>query len=113
MIERILPLAEKVKDNWSLCEFFADMGNRASEKEYMVAETIHACKINYAQHGECFSFKGKLQNGGNGLVDNTTAYGWLVSNNYFAEEKHNQRTVIIPTPKLLDRLEWFFSKEIK
>jgi hypothetical protein len=52
MIERILPLAEKVKDNWSLCEFFADMGNRASEKEYMVAETIHACKINYAQHTE-------------------------------------------------------------
>lgn len=110
MIERILPLTEKIKDNWSLCEFFADMGSRASEKEYMVAETIHACKINHAQHGECFSFKGKLQNSGNGLVDNTTAYGWLVGNGYFKEETRESRPVIIPTPKLLDRLEWFFKQ---
>lgn len=104
MIERIQHLCEKVKSNWDLCQLFEGV-QHASEKEYMAAETIHACRINHAAHGECFSFKGNIKDGGGMLVQNVQSYRWLVENGYFEEGQHGGKTIIIPTDKLLMKLE--------
>ncbi len=112
MIERIKSLTDKIKDNWSLCEFFSETDN-ASEKEYLTAETIHACALNYAEHGECFSIRGNIKDSGGGLFKNATAYQWMIENGYFAEHQRTvdgeKKTVIIPTDKLLTKLERFFA----
>lgn len=57
-IEDIIELARQIKDNWALCELF-DGKRRAFEAEYLVAETVHACKFNHATHGEAFSWLGE------------------------------------------------------
>lgn len=112
-IEQIKSLASKIRDNWSLCEFMANEGPRASEKEYIIAETIHACVINHAEHGEAFSKRGaNLDNcHGNGLADNRTAYGTLLRDGWLVEQtREGVGRVIVPTDKLIKALEVFFTK---
>lgn len=107
--ESILALAERIKDNWTLCNFAENMGSRACEKEVMIAQTIHACRINLKAHGKAFSFdecdRG-CHNGG--LVDNGTAISYLFRKGYFKAGKFQGKPTIIPTPKLLAALEDFF-----
>lgn len=100
----IRQLAVLIKDNWTLCEF---LGN--SEMEYMVAETIHAARLNLAEHGEPFSFRGDnvFSNYGNGLVNNANAYQRLLDDGLFREERRHGRPVIFPTSKLTDKLKRF------
>lgn len=78
----------------------------------MVAETIHAAVINFNQHGEPFSFKGRIQDSGNGLIENSTSYAALLRDGLFREETRKidgrTRTVIFPTPLLIEKLKQFF-----
>lgn len=106
----VLLLADQIKDNWSLCEFLGK-----TEKEYMVAETIHAARINLQKRGEPFSIRGNnvFAVGGGGLIDNGGAYRALLDDGYFIEEKrvidNKKATVIFPTRKLLNALKGFFA----
>lgn len=110
--DEVNKFAEQIKDNWTLCEFMANNGPRASEKEMMIAQTIHAARINLQKHGEPFSFRGDgvFSVHGGGLADNATAYGYLVSEGYFKEGKHKNRVVIFPTKKLGAALTAFFNR---
>lgn len=110
--DEVNELAAKIKDNWSLCQFMENNGPRASEKEYMIAETIHAAKLNIEAHGEPFSFRGNgvFSVQGGGLADNATAYSYLVNEGYFIEDKRKGRAVIFPTKRLGHALFAFFEK---
>lgn len=103
---RLRRLAGRIEDNWSLCEFAGK-----AEREYMVAETIHAAVRNLDAHGEPFSFRGDgvFAVHGNGLVDNAGSYRWLLDAGYFEEAQRQGRAVIFPTARLLDALERFFA----
>ncbi len=105
-IDDLRSLKDKIKSNWTLCNLFDGTG-RASEKEMMVAQTIHAAVTNLdGKPGEPFSIRGDgcFATHGNGLVDNATAYGYLCSREYFEEEDRKNKVVIFPTRKLLDKL---------
>jgi hypothetical protein len=108
----VLALAGKIKDNWSLCNFLG-----MSEKEYMVAETIHAARINLRDHGEPFSIRGDgvFSRSAGGLINNGGAYRALLADGYFIEEERTldakRHTVIFPTRKLLDALKTFFDRK--
>jgi hypothetical protein len=116
--EDLKRLAGLIKDNWSLCQIMEGCGPRASEKEYMIAETIRAAARNLETRGEPFSFRGDgvYSYEGGGLVDNATAYGYLLTEGYFEERERPDITdvpegiakgkavVIYPTRKLLDKL---------
>lgn len=122
-------LRNSVKDNWALCEFMAH-GSRASEAEYMVAQTIHACAINLEKRGLPISFRGDgvFSTGGNGLVNNGFGYWRLIDEGLIEEEvveasrfqplpegiepdSAGKVTVIHMTEKLVERLKAFLSKE--
>ncbi len=111
-IEDIEQLAGRIKDNWSLCKLFEGT-KRAAEAEMLVAQTIHACVINYKKHGEAFSFRGEgvFRCCGDGLWDNRTAYGMLIDRGFFVEGEHVGRVVIHVTQKLSDYLYGFFARE--
>ena len=66
---RIKALASRIKDNWTLCEF---MGR--CEREYMVAETIHAAAINLDSKGDAFSYRGGGVFSSSPHADNGSAY---------------------------------------
>jgi len=100
MRERILAIAEKVKTGWDLMSF---MGS--CEKEVMVAQTIQACKTNLERHGSAFSFCTLYPDSGTGLIKNGEACVELKQDGYFVESEFQGRATIIPTEKLLDRLE--------
>jgi len=103
--ERILAIAEKVKTNWDLMDF---MGS--CEKETLTAQTIQACKTNLRDHGEAFSFHAV---GGDDVrmgVRNGSQYCEMVRNGYFVEGEFQGRVTIIPTEKLLDRLEVYLQR---
>lgn len=108
--DRILALAERIKDNWTLCQFMKGTG-RATEKEVMIAQTIHACRINLQKHEQAFSFD-KCDRGCHqgGLVDNGTAYSYLFDNGYFEHGTFDEKPTIIPTEKLLVALEAFLGR---
>jgi hypothetical protein len=114
-IEDVNRLAGQIEDNWTLCQLFEDH-RRACEAETMVAQTIHAAKINAKEHGKPFSFKGDGVHGSSGgyLIDNGTAYAWLVDEGFFVESGHSvlKREVIFPTRKLIDRLDRFLGNPI-
>jgi hypothetical protein len=99
---------DKLEGPDSLCGFI-----RKAEREFMVWETISAAVVNLRKHGEPFSFRDNnvfaVHNGG--LIDNNSAYRYLVKNGYFAEQEQSGRTVIFPTEKLLARLEAFLKIE--
>lgn len=54
----------KIRDNWSLCNFTGDC-----ESEMMMAQTLHAGKLNLKDQGSPFSFRG------NGCLNGYTAIG--------------------------------------
>lgn len=106
----VLELAELIKDNWSLCEFLGK-----SEKEFMVAETIHASRINLRAHGEPFSIRsnGVFSVSGGGLFDNAGSYRQLLNDGLFREEERDltergRVVVIFPTRLLIEKLKQFF-----
>lgn len=106
MIDRLRVLKAKICDPFALCDF---MGNH--EREVLVAQTIHAAVNNFEQHGAAFSFVGA-----NARVDhdygpkNGEAYDRLVGNSYFEEGAFDGRPTIIPTEKLVLKLEGFFAR---
>lgn len=107
----IKELAAKIKDNWTLCNFLGK-----SEKEYMVAETIHAARLNLQSYGEAFSIKGNIRDGRYGLFENRSSYASLVEDGLFREEErnlpeHGVVTVIFPTPLLIEKLRQFFKQK--
>jgi hypothetical protein len=95
-----------------LCNFM-----RKCEREVMVSQTIRASVHNLESVGHPCSVRGKgvFSYGGNGLVDNRSAYGWLLSEGYFVEGPKPDEitaegdTVIYATPKLLDALDAYFT----
>ena len=109
-IDDVNRLADKIEDDWTLCELFKGR-RRAKEGEYMVAQTIHAARTNAEKRGKPFSFKGAgvEGRGGGGLVDNGTAYAWLLEDEFFVEDKHEGKTVIYPTQTLINALDEFFA----
>lgn len=110
-INDIRLLKTQIKNRFSLCSLMANKGPRASEKETMIAQTIHACEKNYAEHGACFSQRGQNLDAvhGGGLADNPTAYAALLRDGYFAEESRKGiGKIVIPTPKLIQLLKVFF-----
>jgi hypothetical protein len=100
-IEDIKKLAKLIKCNFSLCEF---MGQ--TEKEVLVAQTIHACVKNYKKYNKIFSFLGNLKE--SAMFQNSSAYKWLVENDYFKEGVYENKKVIYPTQKLIHELNNFF-----
>lgn len=94
-----------IRDGFSLCDF---MG--VSEREALVVQTIVAAVNNLDTHGEPYSIRGKgvFTTHGGGLIDNRSAYGYLVDVGYFEEENRGENVVIFPTRKLLDALLRFF-----
>ena len=104
--ERILAIAARIKDNWTLCSLCENMGDAACEKEVMIAQTMKACEVNHEQRGDCFSFdecdRG-FHNGG--IVDNGTAYSYLFDEGYFIEGEFEDKPTIVPSIKLCELLE--------
>ncbi len=111
-IEDIKRLAAKIEDNWSLCQLFEGT-SRASEAEYMVARTVHACALNEKEHGEAFSWVGDnvRSSQGNGIVDNTTAYDMLLREEYLIEEKRDGKPILRMSQKLVNFLDEFFANQ--
>jgi hypothetical protein len=107
-ITDVLKMSSLIKDNWSLSNFWGNC-----EAEMMVAQTIHACCLNYKEHGQIFSFKGanvnSIHNGG--LINNARGYNQLVDGGMFIEGTFNEKPVIYPTQALLDKLLDYFTKK--
>ena len=105
----LIRLAGLIKDNWSLCNFLGK-----TEKEYMVAETIHASVNNLKKHGQAFSIRGNNVFGvhGNGLIDNASSYRALIHDGLFREGTRNidgkDVTIIWPTTLLIEKLKQYF-----
>ena len=108
----VLRLADSIKDDWTLAMFMA-AHKRAKEAEVMIAQTIHACRINHGNGQGLFSFKGSGLNtfSGCGLVDNPTAYATLLRLEYFVEDTHKDCDIIRPTQFLVDSagVRWDFT----
>jgi hypothetical protein len=99
-------------DKRSLCHLFPNR-RRGAETEAMVAQTISAAVINAnGDPGEPLSWRGKgvFSSSGNGIVDNATAYGMLVSQGYFIEEQRQNQTAIFPSKKLVQHLDNYFAQ---
>lgn len=103
-VDRIRAIARRIKDPFTLCMF---MGK--TEREVMVAQTIHASVVNMDKRGEPYSVRGSnvYANHGNGLVENRQSYAWLLEQDYFIEETRGADVVIFATEKLLGELEKF------
>lgn len=113
----VLQFAELIKDNFSLCEFLGK-----TERDILVAQTIHACRTNLDEYGEAFSYKVPLSNSPHARY--ASSYQWCLANVLFREEKRNplivdlpvgvvrhddgQVVVIIPTETLFRRLAAHF-----
>lgn len=110
-IKDIVELARQIKDNWALCQLF-EGERRAFEAEYLVAETVHACKFNHATHGEAFSWLGENAQSrqGGGLMDNSTAYDMLLREKYLVEEIRDGKPILFMTQKLIDLLKEYLRK---
>lgn len=116
-VAQIFKFAGLIKDNWSLCEFLGK-----TEKEYMVATTIHACRINLEMHGVPCSIRGDsvFMDGGSGLQQNSSSYRALLEDGYLIESEcpkqmqadHAGAVVLFPTQKLLNALAAHFDKAI-
>lgn len=111
-IEDIRKLAKKIPDPRTLMQLFEGTP-RASEAEWMVCQTLHACILNHKEHGEAFSIREDSVFGqsGAGLVDNGTAYRKLLERKFFVEEKRGDKTVIIMTQKLVDVLKGHLARK--
>jgi hypothetical protein len=107
-IDRLRALKAKIKDCWSLCGFMQKF-----ERDCLVFETIHASVNNFDKYGVAFSFRGNSVFAfyGNGLIDNASAYDYLVREGHFIESQRREKPIIIPSEKLLTALEEFFAKK--
>jgi hypothetical protein len=97
----------RVTDDFSsLCEF---MG--VTEREVLCGQTIVAAVHNLDARGEAYSIRdaGVFSVVGGGLIDNKSAYVYLLNDGYLEEDDRGGQVVIFPTRKLLDALLRFFS----
>ena len=101
-IEDIKRLIPKIKTHWDLCEFLGK-----TEKEVLVTQTIHACKINYDEGKGCFSFLGDLRERPHN--EYISSYQSLIDNGMFTEGLYKGKKVIFPTKKLILKLEAFLA----
>lgn len=104
----ILRLVNAIENDWTLAMFMSKH-KRAKEAEVMIAQTLHACKLNLSKGRGLFSFKGDglQQRSGWGLIDNPTAYATLLRIGYFIEDVYEGRSIIRPTQTLVDALDSF------
>lgn len=107
----IIDLAARIKDNWRLCQLFEGT-RRAAEAEYMVATTVHACKVNLDNHGEAFSWVDPSVHGwsGGGLADNATAFEMLLKKGYLIEGERDGKPVLRMSQRLVDLLRGHLAK---
>ena len=110
--EDVIDLAARIADNWTLCQLFEGT-HRASEAEYMVATTVHACKINLDKEGEAFSWVHPSVHvrSGNGLADNPTAFAMLIREAYVVEDERDGKPILRMTQKLVDVLRGHLAKK--
>lgn len=108
-----------IEDHRSLCELLGK-----TERELLIAQTIHACLINLKERDEAFSFKVALRDGPH--FENLASYKWLIDNGLIREElrhatmvnaprdvprnEEGDVTVIIPTEELFRMLSRHFGK---
>lgn len=113
-IEDVTRIKAKVKDEWSLCQFFEGR-RRALEAERIVLQTIHAAAINFKIQGEPFLFQDDCPHGQGGgfIVANDYAYDWLLSDGFFVEDERDGKVVIFMTKKLIERLDAHFDRTEK
>jgi hypothetical protein len=114
---RVRFFAELIKDSFSLCNFLGK-----TEREVLVAQTIHACVMNLDIRGKAFSFKAILLDGPH--AENIASYQWCVNEGLFREEllsiidppeetamgDDGRPIGIIPTLKLFAKLAGHFGK---
>ncbi len=108
-IEDIQQLAAVIKDDWTLAGMFPH-----HEQNDLVAQTIHACRINFENHGEPFSFVAEdscwgIQGGG--IANYGGSLHSLISDEYFIEDKWEGKPILRVTQKLVDRLKRFLKIE--
>jgi len=103
-IKDIRRLVPKIKDSFSLCNFLGK-----TEKEVLVAQTIHACKINHKKRGICFSFDGV--EGQSTLCQNISSLEALIEDGLFVRGKFKSKPVLYPTKLLVLMLDAFFAKK--
>lgn len=111
--EDVTDLAARIKDNCTLCQLFEGK-RRASEAEYMVATTVHACQFNLDTEGEAFSWLDpscEADRAGGGLVDNATAFDMLVNEAYVVKEERDGKPILRMTQKLVDVLRGHLAKK--
>lgn len=106
-IEDIKRLVLKIPDSWTLCEFLP-----MHEANDIVAQTLHACVVNFNNRGEAFSFLGKgMGYSPTGICNYGSAYDGLLKKEYLVEEKRENKVVMIPTLALTEALDRFLAKE--
>ena len=108
--EDIERLAERVKGHMPLCQLFEGTPN-ACEAETMVAQTLRACAVNLATHGEAYSIRGDgvFSRSGGGLVDNASAYQRLLDMGYFREDTQDGKPAIFVKQALVNLLDGYFA----
>lgn len=94
-----------IKDDWTLAGMFPK-----HEQNDLVAQTIHACKINAENHGEPFSFLAMdscwgIQGGG--IANYGGSLHMLIEDGTFVEDKWDDKPILRVTQKLIDRLKAF------
>ena len=104
---RVLALADKIRDHWTLCNLCEGLG-RAAEMETMIAQTMHVCRKNMKADKGCFSVRGDGVFSSGGCVDNAGAYNNLIIKEFIVEEEVGDVARIYPTLKLIAFLEEFF-----
>ncbi len=102
--EDVRRLAEKIDNSFSLCSF---MGK--AEKEYMVAYNITSCvnNLDNPEYGKLVSFKGNVSS----THDNWTSYQYLIEEGFFVEDTFQDKIVVLPTQKLINKLDRYFNRE--
>lgn len=102
-IENIKRLVLQIPDSWTLCGFLP-----MHEANDIVAQTLHACVLNFNKRGEAFSFLGKgMGYSPTSICNYGGAYNDLLEREYLVEEKRENRTVMIPTQTLIEALDRF------
>jgi hypothetical protein len=106
--ERVLALADRLKTGWELCDFLG-----VTEREVMVFQTIRACRLNVQEGRGLFSYRGDgcIKDKQFGGSDNASAYSYLVDKEFFVEGKHDGKVTIVPTMKLITKLEVHLDKK--
>jgi hypothetical protein len=108
-IEDVLRVKAKMPKGWM--NLFGFCGN--AEGETMIASNIYSCASNYEKTGVVFSYKGgniemgRQQDG----TDNSRGYSQLLAEGYFVEGEHEGKVTVLPTKRLIQRLDAYFERE--